>query len=68
MAANATSVDRPCARRLRDRWLGRKNGRGTAEQKNGPVAISAKSPVRKKLLVNLIRGAHAPLMLSWEGV
>jgi len=27
-----------------------------AEQKNGPEAISAKSAVHKKLLVNLIRG------------
>jgi hypothetical protein len=39
VAANAISLDRPCARRLRDRWPGPKNDRRAAGKKNGLAAI-----------------------------
>jgi hypothetical protein len=63
VAANAASLDRPCARRLRHRRPGRKND-GGAEQKNGFVA----PPNSQKPLVNLIRDADAPPMLLREAV
>src|SRR4051812_31608942 len=41
VAANAASLDRPCARRLRDRWPGRKNGPRRSRTKEWTYAISA---------------------------
>ena len=52
----AASLDRPCARRLQDRWPGRKNGPRRSRTKEWTYAISAiVISVMKKSLVHLIR-------------
>src|SRR3954452_7954294 len=68
VAANAASLDRPCARRLRDRWPGRKNGPRRSRTKEWTYAISAIISVVKKSLVHLIRRAQVFPMLGREVV
>ncbi|MBB4264232.1 hypothetical protein GGD64_008305 [Bradyrhizobium sp. CIR3A] len=59
VAANAASLERPSARRLRNRWPGRKNGPQRSRTKNGRKAIAAiVVSAMKKSLVHLIRGVQ----------
>src|SRR5438270_11110528 len=69
VAANAASLDRPCARPLRDRLPGRKNGPRRSRTKEWTYAMSAiVISVMNKSLVHLIRRAQVFPMLGREVV